>query len=386
MIDVAKLQPQDLQDESRFSEIQKALVEAVEEGRARDALDFRIAVQRFFVMFKDLEVQKPELFRNYRKLILYIELELFEILTDDLQVLLLEKYFTSFAQLKLDIKQKVETALLLEDPLLVDDKKETLIAALLRNQTLIGREKIELSGRLVSPTIANWVAKYRLRFGNKPQDELVLMDFTSRDEARSLSEEDREKLHTLLQIVEKLKFEEEPEEETEPETPTEKKERPSLSPLYVPLKKPKVSLKEVQKVTSPMGGIRPQVSRAPQMQAQQAHNVQAPTGMVQFRSLADLNKLDVSMIDRMEVPFSQFVPKIAQEIQKVYTRSPESRRHIVDLWQQSPLYKLYLAMGDESLQMKLPIAQIAERRARSGQPTLTKEMFHLVTELNDTIQ
>lgn len=399
MINVNSIQIADLQDADRFHEFQKAVVEAVETGHASDVLDFRIRMQDFFREYADLEVQKPELFRNYRKIILYIELEEFEFLTEDLQCILIQKYFDSFAQLRLDICHKVDLALLLEDDLLRDDKRDTFMAALLQNQTYIGSENIEVEGNAVSPTIGNWTKKYRFKFGFKHQSDMIRMDFCARDEARTLSERDQSRLRLLVDLIEQLKVEPQKEEEVEQEVVSPARPE-NFSPLYVPIKKPKVPLSQVPKLNQfasdiqprstlqpsygamPRSGVRPRYDQAPVQQP----SPQMTSSGVSFRSLADLHSLDVAFVQNLGEHMGSFVEMVKTEVQKVYARSPESKPPIIELWRQSPLFMLYNEMSEESMQTRQPIAAISERRSRTGQPTLTKEQFNLVADLSKTIQ
>lgn len=400
MINVNSIQIADLQDADRFHEFQKAVVEAVETGHASDVLDFRIRMQDFFREYADLEVEKPELFRNYRKIILYIELEEFEFLTEDLQCTLIQKYFDSFAQLRLDICHKVDLALLLEDDLLRDDKRDTFMAALLQNQTYIGSENIEVEGVAVSPTIGNWTKKYRFKFGFRHQSDMIRMDFCSRDDARTLSERDQGRLRLLVDLIEQLKVEPQREEETE-QQPVPAARVENFSPLYVPIKKPKVPLSQVPKLNQmasdiqprttlqssysgmPKTAVRPNYGEAP---ADQQPSAQVTSSGVAFRSLADLHSLDLPFVQNLGENFASFIAMVKTEVQKVYTRSPESKPPIIELWRQSPLFMLYNEMSEESMQTRQPISAIAEQRNKNGQPTLTKEQFNFVADLSKTIQ
>jgi hypothetical protein len=403
MIEINSIKTEDLQDENRFSEFQAAAFEAVETGRAQDALDFRILIQRFFEEYKDLEYSKPELFKNYRKIILYIELEEFEFIPENLQVMLLEKYLYAFEQLKLDVGQKVDMALLLEDEVLRDGKRDTLMAALLQNQQRIGTEQIELQGNMVSPTVGNWAQKYRIQFGQKHKDEIVRMDFCERDEARTLSDRDKKKLRMLVDLVEELKIEPEKEEYETDEVGEPSKVTPAFSSLYVPTKKPKVPFSDMQKpqgsrafsgmapqAQQSASSLRPQfvqtASLAPQAAQEPEDQVTSTNEAPVFHSLADLNILNLPMIEAFGEQLPHFVETVKGEIQKVYARSPESKPHIVDLWRQSPLYNLYAEMSEESMQARKPISEIAKDRTQNGHPTLTKEQFDLVADLSKMIQ
>ncbi len=404
MIDINDIKIEDLQDETRFGDYQAAIVEAIETGRARDALELRIRLQQFFQEYRDLEITKPQLFKNYRKIILYIELELFELLTEDLQVVLLQRYFNSFAQLNLDVARKVDQAILLENELLQDDKRDTFTAAILGNQQMIGSERIELNGNLVVPTIANWAQKYRVKYGLKHQDDIVRMDFCERDEARTLSEEDKTKLRTLIDVVEELKVEPQPEQEESEEGSEDYQQSESkrvFSPLYVPTKKPKVPLSQVSAygtekpaTTQSNNALRSRAAQGVKAASQQ-QNTQQPAQPnfaaqqaqpVQFRSLADLSRVDLAFVQNLGTQFGSFANIIKSEVQKVYGRSPESRPHIVELWRTSPLYHLYKEMSEESVMQHQPITTISETRQASGKPTLTKEQFDIVADLSKTIQ
>lgn len=58
----------------------------------------------------------------------------------------------------------------------------------------------------------------------------------------------------------------------------------------------------------------------------------------------------------------------------------------VKAWRQSPVYQIYLAMGQGSLQEKAAIGQIAEKWKQSGKDYLTIEEFNAVMELNKCLR
>lgn len=386
MTDINDIKIEDLQDSTRFTEFQAAVVEAIEEDRARDALDFRLKIQQFFREYADLENTNPDLFKNYRKIILYIELELFELLPEDLQVVLLEKYFHSFAQLNLDVVRKMELAIVLTDDVLQNDKRDTFMAALLKNQHVIGRQKIELQGKMVTPTIGNWVAKYRQKYGLELRDELVQMDFCSRDEARNLSDQERVELQRVLEAVEMSKIQPEeyaPEDTVEDETPKTEAQR-AFSALDVPVKQPKVPISEVQKIYPNL--VPAQQNSLKQKLAPQ-QNVESPAQHYSgFRSLADLGGVNIDTAAELGISLQDFCERIKMEAQKVYMRSPQSKPHIVELWHQSPLYQVYNAMAEDSMRMQQPIDVVERTRREQGQPALSREEFHLIADLSTSLQ
>jgi len=400
MIDLKLLTSQQLQDPAQYHEIQQAVIHAISYGQGNDAKDFIHVIDDFFHVFRDLEKDEKELFSNYRKLKLYIELELFELMPEEVQVNLLSRHLFAFSRIHVDVVQKIALSVLLTDEMLENEKKETLMAALLNNQDLIGTAKIPVENKPVPPTVSNWLLKYRNTFGLKRQDSLIRMDFITRGEARSLSEEEREKLRLALDAYEEVKFTKvEIDEEKAPEQ-TEKAAKQSHSPLYIPRKQAIVPMTEMRRsvVPSATGGTSVQPARilpsTPSVPAAVTNTTTFASAIApelqpqgeSFQKLSDIEHVSLPMVERMGVSLQQFVETVKPNILQVQASSPQAKSDLADLWRRSPLYHLYMDMTQESMSQKKPVSEVARARTNDGRPTLSKEEFDIVSDLSRTIQ
>jgi len=76
------------------------------------------------------------------------------------------------------------------------------------------------------------------------------------------------------------------------------------------------------------------------------------------------------------------VRKVYEKIQLLSKESYTKRAEGIKAWHESETYRLYLAMGQESLLTGKTIRDIIVERQRQGQPALTEQEFSLTADLN----
>ena len=383
MIDLKTLQPEQLQDPALFAEVQASVIEGIQDGEAATVKDFRLKMKEFMHVFADLEKSEPALMSNYRKLNLYIELQLFEFMPEDIQVRLLERHFFSFARIGLNVLEKIAFALLLHYEELENEKKETLVAAMLNNQELIDNMPLTIDGKQEKSTVGNWIRKYRAAYGIKEQDSLVRIDFSSRGDARNLSEEGRKRLQLVLDAYETLKATQEETEFAAEEV--QAVQQPTRSPLYIPSKRSLVPLSEVRRALAPTrGGVSAQPASTPA--ATHTTTTVVTEDAETFQKLSDIAHVSLRMIEKTGISLAQFVSTVKTEVARVSASNPQAKYEVTELWRQSPLYFLYMDMAHESMNTKKPISQVVQERSAQGRPVLTKEQFDQVSDLSRSIQ
>lgn len=430
---LSAIKPEDLQNVSQLPFFEQELEEAIRNGKTSDVLDFRLALKKFLEVYADLEYQNANLFSRIRVMKLRIELEFFPLMTDEVQADLLMNHMHDFQIMNMDIDAKAQDLVQLTDPWLYAELREMGLHALLANNEMLGSQQIELDGKLVAPTIGHWVELYRKQDHSSTEAAMARLDFLNHGFARMLSDVDRNLLAQVLEVCDTfatLTPLEEPEEaqspqsQPQPQNTSAPAKAATRNILYIPEKRsigttpttptslPKFNRmptapRSIEGMAVPKAEypVPPQApTYAPEavpIVHQQAVPQQAPTplrpyaatssttspapGSV-FQSLADLEHADRDLVLRSASSFDTFAQGVKQEIEKVYARSPESRAYLVQLWRKSPLYKLYIEMGEQSMDTRTPIQQISEQREQQGLPTLSKEEFDIVADLSRFIQ
>jgi hypothetical protein len=74
--------------------------------------------------------------------------------------------------------------------------------------------------------------------------------------------------------------------------------------------------------------------------------------------------------------------RIKSEVARLTATSPMDRSRAKEAWQQSELYKLYIAMGEDGMRMGKPISEVVKSRKAMRRPYLSEEEFGAVVELS----
>lgn len=103
-----------------------------------------------------------------------------------------------------------------------------------------------------------------------------------------------------------------------------------------------------------------------------------PSEEIRSMTLADFHKFGGTPKDRVQKLYSRFVA-LGKE-------SFALRMEGIKAWRESPVYRLYLDVGSESLNTAKPVAEVIARRAAQGVETITEEEFHFIADLNRQLQ
>lgn len=74
--------------------------------------------------------------------------------------------------------------------------------------------------------------------------------------------------------------------------------------------------------------------------------------------------------------------KIKEKINLLEEESFAKRLAGIKAWKESNVYRLYLELGDQSMEEKQPVAEVMSARQKNNQPTLTEQEFEAIVELN----
>ena len=82
----------------------------------------------------------------------------------------------------------------------------------------------------------------------------------------------------------------------------------------------------------------------------------------------------------------QAVEKLFAKIELLEEESFSKKIEGIKAWKESLLNRLYLRLGDESMESKRPIAAIIAERAARNEPTLTDEEFEVIMDFNQQLR
>lgn len=102
--------------------------------------------------------------------------------------------------------------------------------------------------------------------------------------------------------------------------------------------------------------------------------------------IEELRELDTAELRRLDPDSKKACQKIREKILMLEKDSFQNMTHGIAAWRQSPVSKLCIGMGEESITQKLSIDKISERRKNEGRPYLTLREFEAIMDLNEQIR
>jgi len=84
-------------------------------------------------------------------------------------------------------------------------------------------------------------------------------------------------------------------------------------------------------------------------------------------------------------PPAEAMKKIVEKVDLLAADSLFEQKKGIDAWKRSEVYRTYLSLGAESLEKKIPVADVIEQRKSIGDQTLTVDEFNAVAEVNQRI-
>lgn len=80
------------------------------------------------------------------------------------------------------------------------------------------------------------------------------------------------------------------------------------------------------------------------------------------------------------------IRRVYEKIQRLGKESFTKRAEGIQAWRQSDVYKLYIAMGHESLGSGKTIRDVALARQQQGETALSEQEFSLIADLNKKLR
>lgn len=100
----------------------------------------------------------------------------------------------------------------------------------------------------------------------------------------------------------------------------------------------------------------------------------------------ELRELDITEFRRLDPNPKTVCQKIREKLRVLEKESFQDMASGISAWRQSPIVKLYIAMGQESIIMRIPIEKVIEKRKSESKPFLTLEEFDAIMDLNEKIR
>lgn len=146
------------------------------------------------------------------------------------------------------------------------------------------------------------------------------------------------------------------------------------------------SKKQSKPVYGPDGGVAGKRQRVviDHPTKQTVTDVRAPS--VAMGPVDELRNLDVKEWRRLGASPSDSAEFIQEKMEVLGQERFAEKLNGIAAWQESPIYKLYVTMGRESMVQGKSLAQIAEQRSAEKQPYLTEEEFQVIADLNQSLR
>jgi hypothetical protein len=102
--------------------------------------------------------------------------------------------------------------------------------------------------------------------------------------------------------------------------------------------------------------------------------------------IEEIRSMTLTDFRRLAPDPSQAIQKILEKIGLLEDESFVQKTQAIKAWKENEVYRLYLQLGDLSMEERKPISDIIKERQKSGQPTLTEEELEAVIELSQKLR
>ena len=102
--------------------------------------------------------------------------------------------------------------------------------------------------------------------------------------------------------------------------------------------------------------------------------------------LEELRSLNLIDFRRLSPNPQEAAQKIKQKIENLASESFAKRMAGIKAWQASQLYRLYLIIGQQSIQRNKLVREIIDERQQRGEPILTLAEFESIMDLNKSLR
>jgi len=440
LLDYYNLDLKKIESPKTFQTVQGAVSDFLFQNEIRSANDLRLMIEKNLKK-SELASRDSDLYQKYLAEIVRLKIITLASLSYDEMLDFTKKHFVMALHNKdINIYNKYRVLLLKFDKSFRDDMKKDFIKALQDNKEKIGAKQITVKqGEKPKPPYAKyWLADYNEFLGvGAGRDRLQRNRYLAQStNARRLSQPERISLHDLLLFYDTLKISsykvgslDNPSISTfVPEVagfdilttppPGTKKTKPAAvarpgvssalpSPVPGPSPRKQPTISESRRplpAKTSLGGKPSAIPRSPATApvptlpkqpdvvdlknkpsvkpAVKPQQVIPQKPKINLDSISDISKLSVNVLRRIAQDPYRAVGSLKAKIAKFVSISPLDKEQAQNNWRQSELYKLYIAMGQESMEGKKPVAEVSKTRQSQGKPYLSEDEFKAVVELS----
>lgn len=105
-----------------------------------------------------------------------------------------------------------------------------------------------------------------------------------------------------------------------------------------------------------------------------------------YGPVEELACLDIATFRRLGATTSERAEKVIKKVELLAQESLIKKSTGLQAWRSSPLYKMYLAVGQASMEYNLAIAKIIEQSQQAGKEIITVEEFEAITDINKRLR
>ncbi|MBI3291146.1 hypothetical protein HYZ76_02575 [Candidatus Falkowbacteria bacterium] len=102
--------------------------------------------------------------------------------------------------------------------------------------------------------------------------------------------------------------------------------------------------------------------------------------------IEEIGSMTLTDFRRLGKSPDEAIDNILNKIQLLDEESFVKKAQAIKAWKESEVHKLYLDLGDQSMEARKPMAEIIKQRQNAGQPTLTEEEVEAIIELNQKLR
>ena len=198
----------DLANPDTLKEIQADVAEICLYNQFPEAYQYAKLLEEYLQFNPSLNIQAPSLFAQYQALLLKLRWVGLPIFQEATMVNMFRKHFSVIYEIPdYDVwDQLIKRLVSLATLEARDALKKQILEALRENQETITQETITKDGRQIAGSVKNWLLDSVISLGLDRIDAVRLTDYlVSSQNTKHLSKESRQKIHTLLNLVENLK-------------------------------------------------------------------------------------------------------------------------------------------------------------------------------------
>ena len=101
-----------------------------------------------------------------------------------------------------------------------------------------------------------------------------------------------------------------------------------------------------------------------------------------YGPVEELGSLDLETFRRLDATTAEIIEKVIKKVESLIHESLSKKAAGIKAWRSSPLYKMYLAVGQASMEHRISVAEIINQYHNSGKEILTLEEFEAITDIN----